>query len=388
MQAILSSLDEDVIWEASALKLDAVNPLRWHGLTLTLAHLLYRRCLSPAQVPEVLRALILALNFEQRSSTGSSTGTNVRDAACFGIWSLSRRYTTEELAIVDVSSFRNPNAESHASSVMQLLALELVVAACLDPLGNIRRGASAALQELIGRHPDTVFAGISVTQIVDYHAIGLRERAMTEVGYLVSRQHAIYWDAVFEGLLGWRAVESLDDSSRLFSAAAIAKLSSYRPFNIVLAKVQRIQGLLQDPKSRQVEVRHGLVVTLASVIQGCLEASYEKDSTVDAFPRPRSGEDLEHLLPLWDLINDGSLFQNESFTVNTGRPQLQAVAFCLLLDALARLSVRITQLGLDKSAILPSKEALSIFSAWFVSDRGRCPESHTTSGKKRVIAAA
>lgn len=55
------------------------------------------------------------------------------------------------------------------------MAVQLLLSACLDPAGNIRRGSSAALQELIGRHPNQVTEGIAIVQIVDYQAVGLRK---------------------------------------------------------------------------------------------------------------------------------------------------------------------------------------------------------------------
>ncbi|KAK3051874.1 hypothetical protein LTS18_012349, partial [Coniosporium uncinatum] len=106
VEAILGSLSEDVLWHDSSRDTSAVNALRWHGLILTLSHLLFRRAPGIQQLPDILNALIVALTFEQRSATGSSQGTNVRDAACFGIWSLSRRYTTTELLQVQVGSIR------------------------------------------------------------------------------------------------------------------------------------------------------------------------------------------------------------------------------------------------------------------------------------------
>ena len=88
------------------------------------------------------------------------------------------------------------------------------MAASLDSAGNIRRGASAALQELIGRHPDTIEQGISTVQVVDYHAVSLRARAMVEVSLAASKLSDIYWPVILEGLLSWRGVGSPDAQSR------------------------------------------------------------------------------------------------------------------------------------------------------------------------------
>ena len=144
-------------------------------------------------------------NFSTRSTSGASVGTNVRDAACFGIWALARRYTTNELQAIDTTSATLYGKHGNASLV-QILATELVASASLDPAGNIRRGSSAALQELIGRHPNIISEGIKVVQVVDYHAIALRSRAVTEVAFQVSQLSQPYLTAILDGLLGWRGI--------------------------------------------------------------------------------------------------------------------------------------------------------------------------------------
>jgi hypothetical protein len=125
VEAILGSLNESVYWQGSKRNLSGVNPLRWHGLTLTLAQLLYRKAISTNNLPDVLNALLLSLSFEQRSPTGGSIGTNVRDAACFGVWALSRRYATGDLLKVETASIRACE-NSKTLSVPQALAIELV----------------------------------------------------------------------------------------------------------------------------------------------------------------------------------------------------------------------------------------------------------------------
>jgi hypothetical protein len=90
IEAVLDSLTHNVLWVTNTIggaqgkkrDLSAVNPLEWHGLILTLSHLLYRRSPPPESLSEILNALLLGLSFERRSTSGSSVGTNVRDAAC------------------------------------------------------------------------------------------------------------------------------------------------------------------------------------------------------------------------------------------------------------------------------------------------------------------
>ncbi|KAI9724156.1 MAG: hypothetical protein M1812_000875 [Candelaria pacifica] len=346
VEAIIGSMKEDLFWEDEARgllfkshevnmienvslkpKFSAVNPLRWHGLTLTLAQLLFRRSPSPEQLPEVLSALILALGFEQRSSTGSSIGTNVRDSACFGIWSLARRYTTAELSAVNCSAIQAANCASRSMSVLQVLATELVVAGSLDPSGNIRRGSSAALQELIGRHPDTIVQGISILQVVDYHAVALRSRSATEVAIAASKLGDCYCDAILDGLLGWRAVGSPDAESRRLASISIGLLSVAQSMSRVNVLINRLLKGLSNPNSHLVEERHGLLLSLAEVI----DCTRSVTSSAEFLPPDMSTS----ITSIWKLFSNVLLMSEKDFVSTPLRPELTAEAACRLISAVA-----------------------------------------------------
>ncbi|RXG42614.1 hypothetical protein VDGE_00688 [Verticillium dahliae] len=282
VDAVLDALNRNVLWAVSAVgtaepvrDLSAVDPLEWHGLTLTLSHLLYRRSPPARQLPAIIAALLLALAFEKRSTSGSSVGANVRDAACFGIWALARRYTTAELLAVPTGETTSSSSSSSSSappSILQRLATELTVTASLDPAGNIRRGASAALQELIGRHPDTVDKGIWLVQTVDYHAVALRARALHEGALKAAKLSPVYGRALLRGLLDWRGVGDPDAGARRVAGASFGTLTrelssgqekELTQFQISAKMVlERLAGL----QNRQVEERHGLLLCLASVL--------------------------------------------------------------------------------------------------------------------------
>ncbi|KAF2121516.1 armadillo-type protein [Lophiotrema nucula] len=350
VEAILGSLSENVYWQGAKRNLSGVNPLRWHGLTLTLSHLLYRRAVSTTQFPDVLNALLLALAFEQRSATGASIGTNVRDAACFGIWALSRRYATSDLLAVDTTSVRA--SEHHKGiSILQVLALELLVTACLDPAGNIRRGSSAALQELIGRNPNTVEEGIPLVQVVDFHAVGLRERAMRNVSIKAAGLHQMYWDVLFENLLGWRGTGSLDAPSRQFAASAIGHLAAYQSNRAIRDMADRICAALKALKAREVEERQGLVLAISALVNHVNGTNIEetaKDASLEFTIRD------DELLFLWNLLNDSLHLEEKSFVSPTLRPEFTASSICQLLGALASMTVHC---GSNRS-IVPTGEII------------------------------
>ena len=279
VEAILESLNKNVLWTKSRSSisgarmrdLTSVDPLEWHGLMLTLSHLLYRRSPPPESLSDIIHALIMGLEFEKRGVSGGSIGANVRDAACFGIWALARRYSTAELLQVPTKAVATLGPAITPKSVIQAIATELVVAACLDPAGNIRRGSSAALQELIGRHPDTVEEGIAIVQAVDYHAVALRSRAINEVSIRATQLSSQYGLALLDALLGWRGVGDMDSAARRVAATSFGSLTARiglataDPGSRVAASVDLLVDKVRSLHTRQVEERHGLALSLAAV---------------------------------------------------------------------------------------------------------------------------
>lgn len=346
VEAIISGLDENVLWEdintgrvvghddTQGFKpglfkrsLTAVSPLRWHGLILTLSYLIYRRSPPADQLSSVLNSLLLALGFEQRSSSGSSIGTSVRDAACFGIWALARRYTTEELLAVNISAAYIAKERALSTSILQILSCELLAAATLDSSGNIRRGASAALQELIGRHPDTIIQGIPLVQTVDYQAVSLRSRAILEVAVDAARLDQLYEKSIIGGLLGWRGVGSPDAPSRRYAASAIGFIAAsggQGKMETIAANVCHDLGSIQ---SRQVEARHGLLYSLAMIIR---EAGAR--SKVRPCSNPPTKFDVTDY---WSTFRSVCSLRYDDLKTSASRSDVTAEAACTLISALS-----------------------------------------------------
>jgi hypothetical protein len=351
IEAVIGSLGENILYEksdgtlvtvfeaqqlnnAKSLKrsLSAVDAQRWQGLILTLAHLLFRRAPPPRQLAEVLQSLVSGLDFEQRSSTGSSIGTGVRDASCFGIWALSRKYSTKELLAVDTATMTLPT-EQDEKSVLQMLTVELVCAACLDPSGNIRRGASAALQELIGRHPNTVVEGIPLVQVVDYHSVARRSRAMIEVAKGAASLDLVYWSPLVNSLLSWRGIGSADAESRRTSATSLGELSlqdSYRTINIVL---QRLRRRLSNIPHNDVETRHGCFLAIAAVLDALIR---HRENTSEIQDHPDAVAVSTEVSRLWDIFDSSFGPTKDDLTLQAARPELTAEASSRLIASLSR----------------------------------------------------
>ncbi|CAK7231987.1 hypothetical protein SBRCBS47491_008116 [Sporothrix bragantina] len=313
--AVLEALERNVLHDAATghVDLTAIDPLEWHGLMLTLAHLLYRRSPPLEALPAIVRALQRGLAFERRSVSGSATGTNVRDAACFGIWALARRYTTAELQPLQV---------------LQMLATDLVVAGCLDPAGNIRRGSSAALQELIGRHPDTICEGIPVVQAVDYHAVALRSRAVTDVAQRATAlSPPIYGVALREALVSWRGFADAGDAgARRVAAASFGQVTylmatsgedTTAPLDYFFKTIGTLVSKIKTLQARQVEERHGFLLALAAVL--------------DIFPSLAGGSGVTTELCLSVLEQLHGVIEKCKALSAARRPDLLAEAACRLI---------------------------------------------------------
>ena len=378
----------------SELNLGAVSALRWHGLILALSQLIFRGSMPPKSVlGKVVSSLTVALRFEQKSSLGISVGTSVRDAACFGLWALARRYSTvhirscnpfrneyhdnvvgsthevsesEKIFITGITGSRPIMNENHdvatvsiqkvpaqqlhlaaatgsqftgdAQSTLQILANELVLAATLDAAGNIRRGASAALQEMIGRHPDEIKHGIDLVQVVDYHGIALKSRAMTEISINVSRLEPTYWHSILRGLLDWRGIRSGDVECRRNAAHAIGLLAYSRGPQMVAPTISTLQRQLHACEISQVEERHGLLLALSETVS--------RWSEVELGSRQRhSLATNSEIAKLWHVYYDGSgpkaRLKKEAVGTDTKhfRSALTCEAVCSLVAALANCSI-------------------------------------------------
>ncbi|KAI9662731.1 MAG: hypothetical protein M1831_002774 [Alyxoria varia] len=348
VEAILGSLSEDVFSKGDGTRsLEAVNPLRWHGLTLTLAHLLFRRSASHSQIPDILDALYLALVFEQKSTTGNSIGGNVRDAANFGLWSLARRFTTAQIEAsyedeAHISEASGPSSGAKESP-LQKTANVLVASACFDPVGNVRRGSSAALQELIGRHPNTIQEGIFLIQVVDYHAVGLRSRAIEDVPVSAAQLGTHYQSALMNDIHDWRGVFAADETSRKSAAVSLGRLAGLQSREDTIALINATLKELKTTKVNDMVRRHGLIVALAAVIRRRAEM-IEKGKFTDELSLSSDSECLRHL---WHSCKGSLVLPKKEAGRTSADIEMAAAAILSLQCEMARYAVQYSVLRED-----------------------------------------
>ncbi|BGP20093.1 hypothetical protein JCM10213v2_008228 [Rhodosporidiobolus nylandii] len=160
-----------------------------------------------------------ALGFDHQHLS-RSLGTSARDSAAYVLWSLSRTLPA-------------PLARQHA----QKIAERLVCTALFDREVQVRRAASAAFQEGVGRW--SIFPhGIDVLRKVDFFTVSVRHRAYLQAAPSVA-EHLEYRSSVLAHLVD-TGVGHYDPDLRTLSAKALGAVVSLDPSSLAetLAELQ------------------------------------------------------------------------------------------------------------------------------------------------------
>ncbi|KXN88249.1 Tubulin-specific chaperone D [Leucoagaricus sp. SymC.cos] len=166
---------------ASLYDLPAIAESTWHGATLACAEMARRGLVTSDQLSALMRWISQALCFDLRKGS-HSIGSNVRDAAAYVLWSLARTQNAASL-------------QPYASD----LARQLVTATLFDREIHIRRAASAAFQEHVGR--TGLFPhGIDVLRKTDFYAISGKRNAFLVAAPQVA-EHPEYRPHLLDHLL-------------------------------------------------------------------------------------------------------------------------------------------------------------------------------------------
>lgn len=213
---------------------------RWHGVCLAVAEMARRGLLSEDAVAEVVPWVVKALTFDLRRAS-HSVGANVRDAGAYVLWSLSRASAPDQLV---------PFAERMATT--------LVCASVLDREVGVRRAASAAFQEGVGRlglYP----AGIDVLAKTDFYSVSVRRKAFANAAPAVAA-HAVYRTALREHLHNI-TLRHWDGAMRVSGAQTLAALLALAPEDIEDSSTRELAHVAAfDPTSA-----HGALLALAQI---------------------------------------------------------------------------------------------------------------------------
>ncbi|KAH8868717.1 Tubulin-specific chaperone D [Schistosoma japonicum] len=127
----------------------------WHGACLALA--------------ELGRRIVLRALFYDERSGDHNYGSNVRDAGCYVCWAFARAYHPKDF-------------ENYVVSV----ASSLVLVSLFDREVSVRRAASAAFQENVGRQGQFPH-GIEILTTCDYFSVGNRSHCYLQLSVAVAK---------------------------------------------------------------------------------------------------------------------------------------------------------------------------------------------------------
>ncbi|KAH7098995.1 ARM repeat-containing protein [Auriculariales sp. MPI-PUGE-AT-0066] len=195
----------------------------WHGACLACAEFTRRDLVPTNRLADMIPWIVKALHFDIRKGS-HSVGSSVRDAASYVLWSLARSHDLDVI-----------------SQSMDTLARELVVTAIYDREVHIRRAASAAFQENVGRtglFPD----GIAVLAKVDFFTVGVRRQAFTIAAAEVAKYHA-YRQALMDHVIDI-VLQHWDASMRQSGAESLRAICSADPDVLGQLALQQLKALL------------------------------------------------------------------------------------------------------------------------------------------------
>ncbi|BGP03558.1 hypothetical protein RTG_03167 [Rhodotorula toruloides ATCC 204091] len=275
LDAILTSFEE-ALAEGSTARGEG----RAQGACLAVGEMARRSVLNRLETEErdevvkrILDCTLQALNYDHLTAL-HSIGTSVRDSASYVLWSLSRTLPSSSLS----------------ADQAQQLAERLVCTACLDREVSVRRAASAAWQEAVGRWG--IFPhGISVLRLVDFFTVSVRHRAFLQAAVGVATYHE-YRPALVSHLLGRPASSSSSGTGITHYDAEIRSLSAQALEAVVEGAADELaERLIEEQVKKLEEVKknvgrlHGVLLSLAHLAKA-----------THALPSSRQAEELKALV--------------------------------------------------------------------------------------------
>ncbi|KAJ1675757.1 hypothetical protein EV182_000645 [Spiromyces aspiralis] len=228
-----------------SLDLSMTSEHTWHGVCLAMAELVRRGLLLPELLDNTFPWLLRALMYEVNRGN-HSVGSNVRDAACYIAWSFARAY-----------DFADPRLREWILP----LATTLVNLSIFDREVHVRRAASAAFQEHVGRH-GAFPHGIPVLSYTDFYSVGQKPRAYLEVSVEIASKFDEYRRPLLAHAVG-RTLFHWHQETRELAAEAVGRLAvTDKQF----AVERVIPGLIPKCSSFLVIERHGALLGLGYVL--------------------------------------------------------------------------------------------------------------------------
>ncbi|XP_074649513.1 tubulin-specific chaperone D-like isoform X1 [Tubulanus polymorphus] len=273
----------------------------WHGGCLALAELGRRGLLLPQRLSDVVPVVLKALAFDEKRGN-FSVGAHVRDAACYVCWSFARAYDPQEIT---------PYVNQIASS--------LVIASIFDREVNVRRAASAAFQENVGRQ-GTFPHGIDILTTCDYHAVGNRVSCYHDQSVFIA-QFPEYTIPVIDHLAEVK-VGHWDNVIRELTASALHNLTKIAPEHMAKTVLPK---LLTHTTGIDLFWRHGSILAVAEITYALAKtAKQQQKSIIDVVDKGY----IDEMISLAVILDEGKLYRGLG-------GELMRKAMCCLIEKLS-----------------------------------------------------
>lgn len=225
-----------------------------HGMALALAELIKRQIIPVDCLKKVFSQGIFTYLLKFDIPRGrSGIGSAVRDAACYIVWGMVRKYTLSSLSPIDSylkltavkesndggdqcietacssDSILSPNSDQLKPDFpIQTIFGNLLCTAMLDREVGCRRAGAAALQEFVGRWAldagvDALPGAISILEKVNFFSVSSRKFAFEIVAPTVCIQNLVYANFIIDHLLD-RSLVCWDRLVRELAAHSLAKI--------------------------------------------------------------------------------------------------------------------------------------------------------------------
>jgi adenosyl cobinamide kinase/adenosyl cobinamide phosphate guanylyltransferase len=231
------------------------NEYSWHGGCLTLAEMARQGLILEEKLPKVIEVVGHAILFDKIKGS-CAIGAQVREAACYVFWAMSRTYEDHLLAPYIAS-----------------ISINLLCTMLFDRELQCRRAASATFQELVGRQGTFNAEGISILTQVDYQSVGVRQFAYLELATQVARFGREYYEPFIRHLIE-KKIGHWDIKIRRLASDSLSALMLYPSSDFVESNVlpQLSEMCQQDTDNN---CKHGAILSLAKVIRGLVPLRYE-----------------------------------------------------------------------------------------------------------------
>ncbi|KAL0228386.1 hypothetical protein RCL1_004529 [Eukaryota sp. TZLM3-RCL] len=277
--------------------IDSVDDDAIHGHLLCLAEILRKIKITKSGLQVILSFLPSFLTFDKPKG-GRFVGANVRDAACFVLWSIIRS-ESNLTAIIDLS----------------ILVFPLLCMSLFDRELYCRRAASATLQELIGRNSNQIHRGLDIVTTVDFMRVGNVSQSFVDLA--VKFADDVYGSELLRHLIDFK-IYHWDSKIRSLATEVVGLIGSKigikmidqcRIFDVLITSIKKCSRV-------DLVKSHGAFLMLHHLINQNL---------------------INHESQLISIVDVISFCVNSNFF--TGKNDEVRYAFCLLLRSTVNLKI-------------------------------------------------